>query len=246
MARRSCIPPKKWSTTYLKDVLPTFRTIPEEQQNRLILGDTEEEDRTILFYAGDLRLLQMPAVSVIGTRKVSEDGAKRASRVARELAQAGVLVVSGLADGVDTCALESAINAGGKVCAVIGTPLDKAYPAKNKKLQELIYKEHLLISPFEHGRRVFKANFPHRNKIMAALSDASIIVEAGPTSGTIHQAAECIRLERELFFMKSLADAGIEWVDGFIRAEDNASPLERTSQVLDGLTFEEMARTAFG
>jgi DNA processing protein len=150
--------------------------------------------------------------------------------LARELAKAGVVVVSGLAKGVDTEALSAAIEAGGKVVAVIGTPIDRAYPAENKLLQERIYREHLLISQFAPGQQVFPSNFPERNKLMAALSDATAITEAGDTSGTLHQAAECGRLGRWLFIAKSVVDDPLlQWpkrfmgqprVDSFSSTED--------------------------
>ena len=124
------------------------------------------------------------ALAVIGARKASELGRRRARQFARQLAENGVVVVSGLADGIDTEALEAAIDAGGKVVGVIGTPLSKAYPAKNAELQEAIYRDHLLISQFPSGARVFPSNFPARNRTMAALSDASVVIEASDTSGT--------------------------------------------------------------
>src|SRR4029077_2549969 len=91
-----------------------------------------------------------------------------------------------------------------------------AYPAENKRLQEQIYRDHLLISPFASGERVFRANFPERNKLMAALSDATAIIEAGDTSGTLHQAAECVRLGRWLFIAKSvMEDSSLKWPANF-------------------------------
>jgi DNA processing protein len=117
-----------------------------------------------------------------------------------------VVVVSGLAKGVDTEALTAAMEVGGSVVAVIGTPIDRAYPAENKQLQERIYREHLLISQFAPGERVFPGNFPERNKLMAAVSDATAIIEAGAPSGTLLQAAECVRLGRWLFIARSVVD----------------------------------------
>jgi predicted Rossmann fold nucleotide-binding protein DprA/Smf involved in DNA uptake len=72
--------------------------------------------------------------------------------------------------------------------------------------QEQIWREHLLISPFPEGRLVFRSNFPQRNRVMAALSDATVIIEAYDTSGTLHQAAECQRLGRWLFIARAVAD----------------------------------------
>ena len=165
------------------------------------------QDRDVtIHYAGDLGLLNVRSISIIGTRDVSEEGRRRATRLARELARAGVTVVSGLARGVDVAAHTGAIEARGNTVAVIGTPLSKAYPAEHSRLQEEIYTSHLLISPFGEGEAVYRANFPKRNRVMAAITDASVIVEASDTSGTLHQAAECQRIGRWLFILKSVVD----------------------------------------
>jgi DNA protecting protein DprA len=153
----------------------------------------------------------------LGTRDVSEAGWKRASQLARELARRGVTIVSGLAKGIDTAALTSAISNGGRVAAVIGTPLDKAYPAENAQLQQQIYSDHLLMTPFKEGDRVFRSNFPVRNRVMAAVSDATVIIEASDTSGTLHQAAECVNLGRWLFIAKSVVeDSTLTWPKNFV------------------------------
>ena len=192
----------------------------------------ERDAQVPLWYAGDLGLVQRRAVSIVGTRAVSAEGAARARRLARELAHAEMVVVSGLARGVDTEALNAAMAAGGRVIAVIGTPLDKAYPAENKRLQEKIYSEHLLISQFAPGQRVFQSNFPERNKLMAAISAATVIIEAGETSGTLHQAAECVRLNRWLFIAKSvLENPALHWPTKF-RDYPKVRPLTETADIL--------------
>ncbi|MFZ3182510.1 MAG: DNA-processing protein DprA [Methylocystis silviterrae] len=188
--------------------------------------------RVPLFVAGDTSLFSLPSVSIVGTREVSEEGAARARRLARELCQAGVAIVSGLAKGVDTAAHTSAINSGGRTIAVIGTPLSKAYPAENAALQEQIYSAHLLVSPFSEGEAVFKSNFPKRNRVMAAISDATVIIEASDTSGTLHQAAECQRLGRWLFITKVVAeDPSLEWPKRFI-GKPKVGVLRETSDII--------------
>ncbi|MFP2873768.1 DNA-processing protein DprA [Acetobacter tropicalis] len=170
-----------------------------------------------VYYAGDISILGMKCVSIVGTREVTEAGFKRAHRLARELSEAGIAVVSGLAKGVDTAALTGAERAGGRTIAVIGTPLNKAYPSQNAALQERIWHNQLLLTPFAEGEAVFRSNFPKRNRVMAALSDATVIVEASDTSGTLHQAAECQRLGRWLFIMRSvLDDPTVTWPERFI------------------------------
>src|SRR5579859_2010657 len=162
-----------------------------------------------------------------------------ARRLARELSQSGVLVVSGLALGVDTEALKAALEASGRTIAVIGTPIDKAYPAENKRLQELIYRENLLISQFPPGKKTYPSNFPERNKLMATISDATVIVEASDTSGSLHQAAECLKLNRWLFIAKSvLEDRTLQWPSKFTHYA-KTRPLNVTDDILNALNIRE-------
>lgn len=109
------------------------------------------------------------------------------------------------------------MQSGGRTIGVIGTPLAKAYPAENADLQEEIYARHLLVSPFAPGDVVFKGNFPKRNRVMALLTDATVIVEASDTSGSLHQAAECLRSDRWLFIMKTVAEnPALTWPAKFL------------------------------
>ncbi len=227
-------PPKKVHLISVAKLLDGVREIPGNQEGRL--GFSKEMISGLrLWWSGDISLVRKPCVAVVGARKVSDAGAARARRLARELVKAGVVVVSGLAHGVDTEALTAAIDAGGRTIAVIGTPINKAYPAANNRLQEKIYREHLLISQFEPNGRVYPSNFPDRNKLMAAICDATVIIEASDTSGSLHQAAECVRLNRWLFIAKSLLDdSNLEWPSDFIR-HPNTKPLRSTQDVLQVL-----------
>jgi DNA processing protein len=118
------------------------------------------------------------------------------------------------------------------VIAVIGTPLDRAYPAENRRLQELIRREHLLISPFPPGQRVVRGNFPRRNRLMAEISDASVIIEASETSGALHQASECVRLGRWMFIARPLMDDPVlEWPRRFEKVA-TVKTLTETADVL--------------
>jgi DNA processing protein len=204
------------------------------KQFTLLTGRRDDPDAPV-YYAGELTLLNRPAVSIVGTREVSEEGRGRARRLARELARAGILVVSGLARGVDTASHLGAIEGGGHTAAVIGTPLDKAYPAENAPLQEEIYRSHLLLTPFPVGERVYPSNFPKRNRVMAAVTDATVIVEASDTSGTLHQAAECGLLGRWLFIMKSVAEnPHLSWPAKFI-GKERVEVLSSTMEILDAI-----------
>lgn len=172
----------------------------------------------LLYYYGDIGLAEAKSISIVGSRKASQAGLARAKKLARELAARGIVVVSGLAQGIDTAAMTSAIHAGGKVIGVIGTPIDKYYPKENRGLQERIAHDHLLVSqvPFyKYAHQPFEAHryyFPERNELMAALSDATVIVEAFDTSGTLTQARACLHQGRKLFILKSCYEnSGIAW-----------------------------------
>jgi DNA processing protein len=183
----------KTERVLLKDLIGPLNTV--EQKN------APHE----LFVAGDENLcVNFSKVSVIGTRQVSEMGIKRTRDLVNMLVKRDVVIVSGLALGVDSCAHEAAIKAGGKTIAVLGTPLDQFYPKENEKLQRKIMDEHLAISQFPVGSTVQKKNFPIRNRTMALISHATVIIEAGEGSGTLHQGWEALRLGRPLFLLESL------------------------------------------
>ena len=162
-----------------------------------------------LYLAGDPATLDAgQRISVVGSRKVTDDGARRTRALCRRLVRRGVVIVSGLAEGVDTIAHTTAIEAGGRTVAVLGSPLDDVHPRSNAALFERIAREHLAVSQFPSGSRVHRGTFPMRNRTMALLTDATIIVEAGETSGTRHQGWEAIRLGRPLFLLESVVGSG--------------------------------------
>jgi DNA processing protein len=170
----------------------------------------------VLYAAGDRALLRQPAVAIVGSRKASGDGRKRAGELAAALARRGIVVMSGLAEGIDEAAHEAVIAAGGRTIGVIGTPLTSVYPAKHATLQRLIYSEHLLISPFPNGERTFPSHFPERNRVMARLSRATVIIEASDTSGALHQAVECEAAGRSLFIAKTVMEnSALTWPKRF-------------------------------
>jgi len=165
------------------------------------------------FYEGNYSLLENGRrVSVVGSRKISDIGIKRTQKITKFLVESGITIVSGLAEGVDTVAHSTAINANGNTIAVIGTPLNKYFPAQNRELQDYIAKKHLLISQFPKGSPTTPKNFPIRNRLMALISDATIIIEASDKSGTKHQGWEALRLGRAVFLMENvIKDTSITW-----------------------------------
>lgn len=168
-----------------------------------------KEPVELLYYAGDYNLIDTRSVAIVGTRNPTEEGLKRTRKLVNHLVKDNVTIVSGLAQGIDTMAHVSTIEGGGKTIAVIGTPLNQYYPKQNQKLQDQIALDHLLISQVPYwkysqqgpnGNRLF---FPERNKTMSALTEATIIVEAGETSGTLIQARAALHQKRKLFILDS-------------------------------------------
>jgi DNA processing protein len=175
----------------------------------------------VLYYRGFLDLLSSRTVSVVGARKASEAGIKRAKRIAKLLVDNQITVMSGLAEGIDTAAHQAALECGGQTIAVIGTSLNDVYPRGNKELQNFIAQEHLVVSqvPFyqssQQDYRINRGFFPERNKTMSALSEATIIVEASETSGSLIQARAAIEQNRKLFILKSCFGQGLSWPERF-------------------------------
>jgi DNA processing protein len=207
---------------------------PEE-----LIGPLNEVERKNaperLFLGGDADLLRSGRrVSVVGSRKVSPEGASRTRGLVKVLVERGITVVSGLAEGVDTAAHETAMNEGGRTIAVLGTPLDTTYPTQNRELQDRMMREHLVVSQFPVGSPFQKKNFPMRNRTMALLSDATIIVEAGEKSGTLHQGWEALRLGRPLFLLRSVAeDTRLSWPSEMIRYGAEVLTREKLPEALD-------------
>ena len=204
------------------------------------LNDVEAQNSPKeLFVAGDVSLLDgPPRVAVIGTRHPSDKGAARAARLARELVKSKTIVVSGLAEGIDTIAHRSAIEKGGRTIAVLGTPLNKVYPKQNYDLQHEIMQNHLVISQFPVGCPIQRKNFPMRNRTMALISHASVIVEAGEGSGTLSQGWETLRLGKPLFILQSVINnKSLNWPRKMI--EYGAIPLSDSDILLENLPISD-------
>lgn len=153
-----------------------------------------------LFIAGKFRLpLLHPRVAIVGTREPTDEGRMAATTVSGALAESGVTIVSGLARGVDTAVHTAAMEAEGYTVAVLGTPLSRVNPRSNAELQRRIMTDHLAVSQFAENEAILPANFVTRNRTMALIADASVIIESGETGGSLSQGWETLRLGRPLF-----------------------------------------------
>ncbi len=170
----------------------------------LIPGDKSFPDRLTamnepplgIYIKGEMPESPYPMVSIVGSRRISDYGASVTHKLAKELAEAGIVVVSGMAMGVDAVAHQAAIEGGGKTVAVLGTGVDMCYPAVNTNLYNEISINGCIVSEFPLGTKAYKGNFPYRNRIIAALSRATVVVEAAEKSGSLITANKAIENSR--------------------------------------------------
>ncbi len=197
---------------------------------------------------GNLAVLQQKSVAVVGTRNCSEYGKSVTQRIVRELVEAGLVIVSGLARGIDTLAHSAALRQGGKTVAVLGCGLDTTYPPENRELVNAIVKQNgAVISELPLGTLPEAHHFPERNRIISGLSLATIIIEADMKSGSLITAQYALDQNREVFAIPGRIDSeksqGTHWLIKTNRAKlvQNSVDiltelnLHSKSQVLDPL-----------
>lgn len=178
------------------------------------------------------------AVAVVGPRNPTPYGIEIARTLASGFAFEGIVVVSGMARGVDTAAHEAALEAHGLTIAVLGTGIDVPYPAENTGLyRRILGNGGAIVSEQEPGMRGFKANFPKRNRIIAGLSLAVVVVQAGSRSGALSTAARARDNNRDVFAVpgdvRSPLSAGVHAL-----LRDGAGLCERPSDVIEGIARE--------
>src|SRR5207249_2427977 len=153
----------------------------------------------VLAVRGSLGGPDEPAIAIVGARRASEYGRHMAAELARQLAQAGVTVVSGLAAGVDAAAHHAALAAGGRTVAVLGTGIDRVYPKWHRELARAIAGQGALVSEFPCGSPPLQFHFPRRNRIISGLTRGTIVVEAADDSGSLITARHALEQDRQVF-----------------------------------------------
>lgn len=153
----------------------------------------------LLFIRGNPQVLSYPQVAIVGSRNPSALGSKTAFDFAFELSQYGFAITSGLALGIDATAHQGALSAGGYTIAVVGTGLDRVYPAKNKELALEIINTGVMISEFPLGTMAKASNFPQRNRLISGLCQGLLVVEAAQKSGSLITARLALEQNREVF-----------------------------------------------
>lgn len=153
----------------------------------------------VLFMRGRAELLDTLGVAIVGTRRPSAYGTSVATRLSKDLADAGLTILSGMARGIDTAAHRAVLDAGGNTIAVFGCGVDELYPAENRKLAAQIAEAGLIVSDFPMGTPPYPQNFPLRNRIVSGLSLGVLIVEGGQYSGSSITARLAAEQGREVF-----------------------------------------------
>ena len=152
-----------------------------------------------LFCLGDVSLLQTRCIAIVGTRRASPYGRWAAAEIAKKVSLAGVTVVSGMAEGIDTAAHTGCLQAGGKTIAVFGTGVDVCFPKSNERLYAQIRAEGLLVSEYPFGERGYASNFPVRNRIISGLSESCVVAEGAVKSGSLITAGLAAEQGRGVF-----------------------------------------------
>lgn len=163
----------------------------------------------ILFAAGDLSLLGRPGFAMVGTRAPTHYGRAAVEMLSNGVAFAGYTVVSGMARGIDTLAHRAALDAGGATIGVLGHGIDGVYPPENRALFAEMRERGLLLTEMAPGERPLAGNFPRRNRLIAALSRAVLVVEMGLKSGAQHTVTYALELGREVLAVPGPIDSRV-------------------------------------
>lgn len=159
----------------------------------------------LLWYRGDISIIGLPAIAIIGTREATPEGINGGTYIAGEFAKQGFNIVSGLAIGCDTCGHRGALNVGGKTTAFLANGLDhdSIYPSENQELaEEIVNKGGLLLSEYSIGQSVNRYSLVARDRLQAGLSLATLVIQTGIKGGTMHAATTTLKARKPLYAMK--------------------------------------------
>jgi DNA processing protein len=165
----------------------------------------------LLYARGRMELLGRLMLGVVGTRRPTAYGTQAATRLAKDLSEAGLTIASGMARGIDTAAHRAVLDAGGDTIAVFGCGVDEVYPSENRKLAETLAEKGLVVSEFPMGAPPFPQNFPVRNRIISGMSVGVLVVEGGEYSGSTITAKLAAEQNREMFAVPGNVTSKMSW-----------------------------------
>lgn len=190
----------------------------------------------VLYSIGELREADNQAVAIVGSRKATEYGLKTAERLAEELVQSGLTVVSGMALGIDAAAHKGALKAKGRTIAVLGSGVTHVHPKSNLNIYNEIIKDGAVVSEYPLGMTPLPGNFPARNRIISGLSLGTVIVEAGVKSGSLITADFALEQGREVFAVPgSINSPNSKGTNNLIK--NGAKLVSEVSDILEELNF---------
>lgn len=205
--KRSKIDPEKLLKQHLEKN-PNFWTPADVQYPRLLLETPNPPP--VLYYQGKVQNSEnkgiTPTVAIVGTRSLSEYGKRWTRKISAALAKQGFTIVSGMADGIDTEAHDACLEVGGRTLAVLGTGVDVVYPPRNRSLYERILNNGLVLSEYPAGTQPSRTNFPPRNRIIAGLSRAVLVMEAPTKSGALITADVANEIKRNVYVLTARLD----------------------------------------
>jgi DNA processing protein len=170
-------------------------TEPEYPQTLLQIYDPP----VLLYVRGDVQILNLPSLGIVGTRRPTLYGTQMAQRLGRDLAARGLVIASGLARGIDAIGHQGALDANGRAIGVLGTGIDVCYPKENKKLYEKVLERGAIISEFPLRTHPAPENFPVRNRIVAGMPLGVVVIEGAQYSGSLITARLAMEFGREVF-----------------------------------------------
>lgn len=202
-------------------------------------------DPPILLYArGKTELLASHSVSVVGTRRPTTYGRSVAEKITRDLVRAGVTHVSGMARGIDTASHRGALEGGGRTVAVLGTGVDVPYPKENRGLYADIVRDGLVVSEFPLGTTPFPQNFPIRNRIIAGVGYATLVIEGAQYSGSLITARLALEQGRDVLAVPGNITSPNSWGPNLL-IRDGAKLIQEAADVIEELPLEAREALAY-
>lgn len=186
---------------------PTLAWLDDGSNHVITLADSDypqallniPDPPLLLYVKGRLDLLNHPALAIVGSRNATPQGLNNARAFAKALSDAGLCIISGMAHGIDAAAHHGALHGQGRSIGVVGTGLDKVYPAANRDLAHALASQGALISEFPLGTPPLAGNFPRRNRLISGMSSGCLVVEAGLQSGSLITARLALEQGRDVF-----------------------------------------------
>jgi DNA processing protein len=226
---------------WLDDPLNRILTIADSEYPQFLLNTVDPP--LLLYVKGRLDLLNTQSLAVVGSRNASAQGLRNAEAFAKSVSDAGLCIVSGMAHGIDAAAHLGGLQGASSSVAVVGTGLDKVYPAANRELAHRLAQEGTIISEFPLGTPPLAANFPRRNRIISGLSQGCLVVEASLQSGSLITARMALEQGREVFSIPgSIHSPQSKGCHALIK--QGAKLVENAKDILDELGYQSTAKTA--